>query len=129
MKISNLNHNDWNESGQNEAPKLVEPDKLMRMEMRRGGRKKASMTYNSYEDYLLIDKLKPDETEPEMVGVKVLLPDQERQIINDDASFWQKTHSSIEREMDLEQHKTEKREQMNMRTLEWMYNLPIDKQE
>ena len=87
------------------------------------------MTYNSYEYYLLIDKLKPDEIEPEMVGVKVLLPDQERQIINDDASFWQKTHSSVEREMDLEQRETEKREQMNMRTLEWMYNLPIDKQE
>ena len=94
----------------------------MRTETRRGGRKKTSMTYNRFQDDFLIDKIKPDETDADMVGDLVVgdLVDQEWQIIDDDKSFWQENHSGPEREMDVEECEAEKREHTNLRILEWL---------
>ena len=64
-----------------------------------------------------------------MVVVGETTPDQEWQIINDDESFWQEDRSLPEGKTDLEQCEREKREQKNLRILEWMYNLPIGEQE
>ena len=64
-----------------------------------------------------------------MVVVGESTPDQEWQIINDDESFWQEDRSLPEGKMDLEQCEREKREQKNLRILEWMYNLPKGEQE
>ena len=49
---------DWTEREQNELPESVEPDKPIKMETRRGGRKKTGMSYNRYGDDVLIDKIK-----------------------------------------------------------------------
>ena len=83
------------------------------------------MTYNRYGDDVLIDNTKPDEFDAELVGVVELVQDQEWQIIKDDESFWQKNHSVPERENDLEQCEAEKKEQMILRTVELMYELPV----
>ena len=85
-----------------EVSKSVKPCKLMAMEMRKSGRKKTSMTYKSYGEDFLIDKIKPDEIGAEMVSVGELVPDQESQIIDDDESSWQENHSVPEREMNPE---------------------------
>ena len=71
----------------------------------------------------MIYKIKPDETNADMVGDLVvgdLVPNQEWQIIDDDKSFWQENHSGPEREMDVEECEAEKREPTNLRILEWL---------
>ena len=95
-----------------------EPDKPMTMETRRGGCKKTSMRYNRYGDDFLIDKVKPEEIGADMVCMGDLVSDKEWLIINDNELFWQEDHSVPEREMNVEQSETEKREHTNLRVLE-----------
>ena len=87
------------------------------------------MAYNKYSEDILIDKIKPVEIGEGVVGIGELVPDQEWHIIKDVELFWQEDHSVPELEMDLEQCETEKREQMNLRMLEWMHNLPSCEQQ
>ena len=104
---------------QNEVPKLVEPDKPLTKETRRGGCKKTSMTYNRYGDDFLIDKIKPDDFRAEMVGVSGLVPDQEKQIIDNDAPSGKTiTECTSERWIWNIAKK-------NLRILEWIYDLLV----
>ena len=91
------------------------------METIRGGRKKTGLRYNRYGDDFLVDKIKPEEIGAELLSVGDLIANQEWQIADDDESFWQEDHSVPKREMDLQQCETEKREETNFRTLEWIY--------
>ena len=89
---------------------MVQPDKRMTMNTRRGGQKKTSSVYG---DKFLIDMIIQDGTGAELFGINELIPDQEWQIIEDDESFWQEDHSLPELEMTLDQSMTEKKEHHN----------------
>ena len=90
------------------------------------GRKRTSMRYNRYGDDFLIDKIQPKEIGKDMVNVGELVANEEWQIINDSERSLQEDHAMLERETDLEQSETERRENTNLRILEWMYNLEVD---
>ena len=68
----------------------------------------------------MIDKIQPDDLGKELLGVGELAADDEWQIINDKEHYPQEDYSTPERETDLEQSEIEKRENTNLRLLEWM---------
>ena len=63
------------------------------------------------------------------MNVGDLVADEEWQIINDSEHSLQKYKSVPEREIDLEQSEIERRENTNLRVLEWMHNLETDERE
>ena len=78
------------------------------------------MRYNRYGDDFLIDKVQPDDLSRELLSVGELAADDEWQIINDNEHYPQKDYSTPEGETDLEQSEIERRENTNLRILEWM---------
>ena len=120
---------DWKEPEQNEVPEWTEPDKPMTMETSRGGRKKSSMRYNRYGDDFLIDKIKSDEIGADMVSMSNFVSDKDWPIINNNENSWQEDHAVPEEENDLEKSEIEKRENTNLRFLEWIRRLPADDKE
>ena len=111
---------DWNDPEQNEVPKWTEPDLPIRAETRSGNRKRTGMRYNRYGDDFLIDKIQPDELGEELLSVGELVADDEWQIINDSEHYPQEDYSTPEQETDLEQSGIERRENTNLKILEWM---------
>ena len=78
------------------------------------------MRYKRYGDDFLIDKIQPDELSEEVLSVGELVADDEWQIINDSKHYPQEGYSTSQRETDLEQSEIERRENTNLRILEWM---------
>ena len=87
---------------------------------RSDNRKRTGLRYNRYGDDFLIDKIQPDELCEELLSVGELAADNEWQIINDSKHYQQEDYSTPEQETDLEQSEIERRENTNLRTLEWM---------
>ena len=81
------------------------------------------MRYNRYGDDFLIDKIQPDEIGEKLVSVGQLMADDEWQVINDSEHYLQEDYLMPERERDLEQSEIERRENTNLRILEWMRDL------
>ena len=111
---------DWNDPEQGEVPNWTEPDLPIPAGTRSGNRKRTGMRYNRYGDDFLIDKIQPDELSEELISVGELAADDEWQIINDSEQFPQEDYSRPEQETDLEQSEIERRENTNLRILEWM---------
>ena len=111
---------DWNDPEQDEVPKWTKPDLLITAGTRSGNRKRTGMRYNRYGDDFLIDKIQPDELSDELVSAAELVADDELQIINDSEHYPQEDYSTLEEEADLEQSEIERRENTNLRKLEWM---------
>ena len=111
---------DWNDPEQNEVPKWTEPDLPITSGTRSGNRKRTGMRYNRYGDDFLIGKIKPDELSEELLSVGELVADDECQIINDREHYPQEDYSTPEQETYLEQSEIERRENTNLRILEWM---------
>ena len=120
---------DWNDRKQNEVPKWTEPDLPMTTGTRKGDRKRTGMRCNMYGYDLLVDKIQPEEIGEEFVNVGELVADEEWQIINDSEHSLHEDYSVPEREVDLEQSEIERRENTNLRILEWMHNLDTDEKE
>ena len=78
------------------------------------------MRYNRYGDDFLIDKIRPDEFSEELLSVGEVAADDEWQFINDSDHYPQEDYSTPEQETDLEQSEIERRENTNLRILEWM---------
>ena len=119
----------WNEPEQDEVPKWTEPDQPMTRETRKGGGRKTMIRYNRYSDDFLIDKIQPEELGAEMVNMGDLVADEEWRIINDSQHSWQEDHTLPAKEMDLEQSEIERRENTNLRILEWILGLQADDKE
>ena len=81
------------------------------------------MRYNRYGDDFLIDKIQPDELCKELLSVGELAADDGWQIINDSEHYPQEDYSTPEQETDLEQSEIERRENTNLRILEWMLDV------
>ena len=111
---------DWYDPEQGEVPKWPEPDLSISAGTRSGNRKRTSMKYNRYGDDFLIDKIQPDGLSKELLSVGELVADDEWQIINDNEHYPQEDYSTPERETDLEQSEIERRENTNLRILDWM---------
>ena len=111
---------DWNDPEQGEAPKWTEPDLSIPAGTRSGNRKRTGMRYNRYRDDFLIDKIQPDDLSKELLSVGELAADDEWQIINDNEHYPQEDYWTPERETDLEQRTIERKENTNLRILEWM---------
>ena len=111
---------DWNDPEQDEVPKWTEPDLPITAGTRSGNRKRTGMRYNRYGDDFLIDKIRPDELSDELLSVGELVADDEWQIINDSEHYPKEDYSTLEQETDLEQSEIERRENTNLRILEWM---------
>ena len=77
----------------------------------------------------MIDKIWPEELGEELVNVDELTADEEMQIIKDSEHPLQEDRTTPEKEMNLEQSETERRENTNLRILEWMHNLEADEKE
>ena len=107
---------DWNDPEQDEVPKWTEPDMPMTTETRK---------LVSCRDFL-IDKIWPEELGEELVNVDELTADEEWQIIEDSEQSLQEDRTTPEKKMNLEQSETERRENTNLRILEWMHNLEAD---
>ena len=58
-----------------------------------------------------------------------LTVDSEWQIVHDSEHSLQDDHTITEKQMDLEQSEIERRENRNLRILEWMHNLEADEKE
>ena len=71
----------------------------------------------------MIDKIRPDELGDELLSVGELVVDDEWQIINDGEHYPKEDYSTPEQETDLEQSEIERRENTNLRRLEWMRNV------
>ena len=111
---------DWNDPEQREVRKWTEPDLPIPAGTRSGNRKRSGMRYNMYGDDFLIDKIQPDKLSEELLSVGKLAADDEWQIINDSEHYPQEDYSTPEQETDLEQSEIERRENTNLRILEWM---------
>ena len=120
---------DWKDPEQNEIPKWTEPDQPMTTGTRKGNRTRTGMRYIRYGDDFLIDKIQPDEISEELVNVGELVADEEWKIIDDSEHSLQNDYSVPEREVDLEKSEIERRENTNLRVLEWMHNLETDERE
>ena len=120
---------DWNDPEQNEVPKWTEPDLPRTAGTRSGNRKRTDLTYNRYGDDFLIDKIQPDELSEEVLSVGELVADDEWQIINDSKHYPHEDYSTPEQEIDLEQSEIERRENTNLRILEWIRNLKNEEDE
>ena len=119
----------WNDPEQNEVPKWTKPDQPMTTGTRKGDGKRTGMRHNRYGDDFLIEKIQPDEISEDLVTVGELVADEDWQIINDSEHSLQKDYSVPAREVDLERCEIERRENTNLRVLEWMHNLETDKRE
>ena len=111
---------DWNDPEQGEVPRWTEPDLSIPAGTMSGNRKRTGMRYNRYGDDFLIDKIQPDDLGKELISVGELTADGEWQIIDDNEHYPQEDYSTPERETDLEQSEIERRENTNLRILEWM---------
>ena len=111
---------DWNDPEQNEVPKWMEPDRPIPPGTRTRNRKRTSMRYNRYGNYFLIDKIQPDKLGEELLSAGELEAEDEWQVIDDGGNYPQEDYSTPELETDLEQSEIERRENTNLRTLEWM---------
>ena len=111
---------DWNNPEQDEVPKWTKPELPIPAGPRSGNRKRTGMRYNRYGDDFLIDKIQPDKLCEELLSVGELAVDDEWQIINDSEHYPQEDYSTTEQETDLEQSEIERRENTNLRILEWM---------
>ena len=111
---------DSNDLEQDEVPKWTELDLPTTAETRSGNRKRTGMRYNRYGDDFLIDKIRPDELGDELLSVGELVADDEWQIINDSEHYSNEDYSTPEQETDLEHSEIERRENTNLRILEWM---------
>ena len=111
---------DWNNPEQDGVPKWTEPDLPITTGTRSGNRKRTGMRYNRYGDDFLIDKIRPEELGDELLSVGELVADDEGQIINDSEHYPNEDYSTPEQETDLEQNEIERRENTNLRILEWM---------
>ena len=118
---------DWNDPEQNEVPKWTDQD--LQKENRRGARKKTGMRYNGYGDDFLINKIQSDKIVEELVNVGELVANVEWQITSDSEHSLQEEHATPQRELELEQGEIERRENTNLRILEWMLNLEADEKE
>ena len=87
------------------------------------------MRYNRYGDDFLIDKIRPDEVGNELLSVGELVADDEWQIINDSEHYPMDDYSTPEQETDLEQSEIERRENTNLRILEWMRGVKSEEDE
>ena len=115
---------DWNDPEQNEVPKWTETDLPILVGTRSGNRKRTGMRYNRYGDDFLIDKIQPDELSEELLSVGEFVADDEWRIINDSEHYHtQDDYSTPDKETDLEQSEMERRENANLRILEWMRDL------
>ena len=120
---------DWNDPDQGEVPKWTEPDLSIAAGTRSGNRKRTCMRYNRYGDDFLIDKIKPDDLSRELTSVGELAADGEWQIINHNEHYPQEDYSTPERETDLEQSEIDRRENTNLRILEWMRDVKNESEE
>ena len=111
---------DWNDPEQDEVPMWTEPDLPITAGTRSGNRKRTGMMYTRYGDDFLIDKMRPDELGDELLSVGELVADDEWQIINDSEHYPKEDYSTPEQETYLEQSEIERRENTNLRILEWM---------
>ena len=109
---------DWKDPEQDEVPKWTGPAGT-----RSGNRKRTGMRYNRYGDDFLINKIWPDELGDELLSVGELEADDEWQIINDSEHYPKEDNSTPEQETDLAQSEIERRENTNLRILEWMRNV------
>ena len=113
----------WNDPEQEELPKWTKPDLPITAGARSGNRKRTGMRYNRYGDDFLIDKIQPDELSEELLSVGELVADDEWQIINDSKHYPQEDYSTPEQETYLEQSEIERRENTNLRIVEWMCDI------
>ena len=120
---------DWNDPEQGEVPKWTEPDLSIPVGTRSGNRKRTGMRYNRYGDDFLIDKIQPDDLSKELISVGELAADGEWQIIDDNEHYPQEDYSTPERETDLELSEIERRENTNLRILEWMRDVKNESEE
>ena len=119
-KAESFVEEDWNDPEQDEVPKWTEPDLPITAGTRSGNRKRTGMRYNRYGDDFLIDKIRPEELGDELLSVGELVADDECQYINDSERYPKEDYSTPEQETDLEQSEIERRENTNLRILEWM---------
>ena len=120
---------DWNDPEQNEVPKWMEPDRPIPPGTRTGNRKRTGMRYNRYGDDFLIDKIKPDKLGEELLSAGELEAEEEWQVIDDGGHYPQEDYSTPELETDLEQSEIERRENTNLRILEWMRDVEDESHE
>ena len=73
--------------------------------------------------------MKPDDLSRELISVGELAADGEWQIIDDNEHYPQEDYSTPERETDLEQSEIERRENTNLRILEWMRDVKNESEE
>ena len=114
---------DWNDPEQDEVPKWTESDLPITAGTRSGNRKRTGMRYNRYGDDFLIDKIRPDDLGYALLSVGELVADNEWQIINDSEHHPKEDYPTTEQETDLEQSEIERRENTNLRILEWMHDV------
>ena len=119
-EVKSFVEEDWNDPEQDEVPKWTEPNLPITAGTRSGSRKRTGMRYNRYGDDFLIEKIRPDELDDELLSVGELVVDDEWQIINDSEHYPKEDYSIPEQETDLEQSEIERRKNTNLRILEWM---------
>ena len=87
------------------------------------------MRYNRYGDDFLIDKIQPDKLGEELLSTGELEVEEEWQFIDDGGHYPQEDYSTPELETDLEQSEIERRENTNLRILEWMRDVKDESHE
>ena len=120
---------DWNDPEQDEVPKWMEPDRPIPPGTRTSNRKRTGMRYNRYGDDFLIDKIQPGKLGEELLSTGELEAEEEWQVIDDGGHYPQEDYSTPELETDLEQSEIERRENTNLRILEWMRDVKDESHE
>ena len=77
----------------------------------------------------MIDKIQPDKLGDELLSAGELEAEEEWQVIDDGGHYPQNDYSTPELETDLEQSEIERRENTNLRILEWMRDVKDESHE
>ena len=120
---------DWQDPGQREVPKNLEPDLPFTIQTRQNDRTRSKKKYNPYGDDFVVDRIDLKKIVEEVVGLEDITVSQDIDIVDDHDEEWIEDRSKPEVEFDDEQQQPFEQELTDLRVLEWLNEMTSDPKE
>ena len=120
---------DWQDPGQREVPKNLEPDLPFTIQTRQNDRTRSKKKYNPYGDDFVVDRIDLKKIVEEVVGLEDITVSQDIDIVDDHDEEWIEDRSKPEVEFDDEQQQSFEQELTNLRVLECVNEMTSDPKE
>ena len=120
---------DWQDPGQREVHKNLEPDLPFTIQTRQNDRTRSRKKHNPYGDDFVVDTIYLKKIVEEVVFLEVVTLSQDIDIVDDQDKEWIEDRSKPEVEFDDEQQQSYEQELTNLRVLEWLNEMTSDPKE